>query len=270
MATDPYKILNLPHTASLNQIKKSFRELARRYHPDRFVSSEAPRRREATTKFAQLSAAYGLLRDPKSKAYYDHVYKYGGHDVSAVEENVAPQRKQRCTTSTDCTPPSSTPRKRKSMSIGYTFVDPMEYLCSNGRVQSKAVAGIQIPSRSDMARPNGGLRIAFSSGQCLNSPSGTRIFTTKTTQIADGKKYSKVETTTIHPDGRQEVLIEGNNFTERRYTPPKPLHQQHPLRRTYSDIAHKHEKSQPWYHNVLHELKEKLTMCTNPCVVAGA
>ncbi len=62
---DYYKILGLARGATQDDIKRAYRRLARRYHPD--VSKE-PRAEE---RFKQISEAYEALRDPEKRAAYD-------------------------------------------------------------------------------------------------------------------------------------------------------------------------------------------------------
>jgi DnaJ family protein B protein 11 len=50
---DFYKILNLPRTATLNQIKKSYRKLAKELHPDKNTNDP-----KAQERFQELGAAY--------------------------------------------------------------------------------------------------------------------------------------------------------------------------------------------------------------------
>ncbi len=50
---DFYKILNLPRTATLNQIKKSYRKLAKELHPDKNTNDP-----QAQERFQELGAAY--------------------------------------------------------------------------------------------------------------------------------------------------------------------------------------------------------------------
>ena len=60
-----YKILGLDKTASLSEIKKAYRHLAKKYHPDK--NSDAA----AEDKFKQASEAYAVLSDPQKKSEYD-------------------------------------------------------------------------------------------------------------------------------------------------------------------------------------------------------
>ena len=53
---NPYRVLNLPVTASRAEIRDAYRALARRWHPDRFM--EGPEREWASEKMAEINAAY--------------------------------------------------------------------------------------------------------------------------------------------------------------------------------------------------------------------
>lgn len=66
--TDYYKVLELEKGASDDDIKKSFRRLARKYHPD-----ANPNDPNAEERFKQISEAYDVLGDPQKKAKYDAV-----------------------------------------------------------------------------------------------------------------------------------------------------------------------------------------------------
>ena len=63
---DPYKTLGLTSSASDAEIKKAYRKLVRTSHPD--INPDDP---QADTKFAAISAAYDLLKDPATRARYD-------------------------------------------------------------------------------------------------------------------------------------------------------------------------------------------------------
>jgi curved DNA-binding protein len=62
---DYYKILGLQRGASEDEVKKAYRKLARKYHPD--VSKEA----NAKERFQEVSEAYETLRDKEKRAAYD-------------------------------------------------------------------------------------------------------------------------------------------------------------------------------------------------------
>jgi len=65
MAKDYYDILGVPHNATLDEIKKAYRELALKYHPDRNKS------KEAEEKFKEINEAYAVLSDPEKRKQYD-------------------------------------------------------------------------------------------------------------------------------------------------------------------------------------------------------
>ena len=54
--TDPYKILNISESASDEEIKKVYRELAKKYHPDKYANS--PLAEQASEKMKEINAAY--------------------------------------------------------------------------------------------------------------------------------------------------------------------------------------------------------------------
>ena len=62
-----YEILCVPPDADVDQIRKAYRLLAKRLHPDHAGNSP-----EAETAFLELKAAYDILRDPQRRLMYDH------------------------------------------------------------------------------------------------------------------------------------------------------------------------------------------------------
>jgi DnaJ-class molecular chaperone len=67
-----YDILGVSESASPDEIKKAFRTLAKRYHPDRNPGDDT-----AEQKFKEISEAYNTLSDAKKKSEYDTLRKYG-------------------------------------------------------------------------------------------------------------------------------------------------------------------------------------------------
>lgn len=67
MADDYYKVLGLEKGASIEDIKKAYRKLALKYHPDRNPTDK----KRAEEKFKEISEAYAVLSDPDKRKQYD-------------------------------------------------------------------------------------------------------------------------------------------------------------------------------------------------------
>jgi molecular chaperone DnaJ len=77
-ANDYYKLLGVRRNAKADEIRRAYRRLARRYHPD-----VNPANKDAEEHFKQLSQAFEVLSDPKKREIYD---RYGYYSDRVAEE----------------------------------------------------------------------------------------------------------------------------------------------------------------------------------------
>ena len=78
--TDPYEILNVPSTATDEEVKKAYRDLARKYHPDNYHDN--PLADLAQEKMKEINAAYDAIqkeRSGRSAGGYAQQQSYGGY-----------------------------------------------------------------------------------------------------------------------------------------------------------------------------------------------
>ena len=83
---DYYKTLEISKTASADEIKKAYRKLARKYHPDM-----NPNDKDAENKFKELNEANEVLSNPENRSKYD---KYGENWKHGEEYERAQQQRQ--------------------------------------------------------------------------------------------------------------------------------------------------------------------------------
>ena len=77
---DYYSILGVSKNASEDEIKKAYKKLALKWHPDRHANESESKKKEAEEKFKEIAEAYGVLSDPEKKLQYD---RFGTVDGSS-------------------------------------------------------------------------------------------------------------------------------------------------------------------------------------------
>ena len=78
---DYYEILGVSKDASDDDIKKSYRKLAMKYHPDRWANGTEEEKKEAEQKFKEIAEANEVLSDPQKRQQYDN----GGFEFDASD-----------------------------------------------------------------------------------------------------------------------------------------------------------------------------------------
>ncbi|KAF3529789.1 hypothetical protein DY000_02043635 [Brassica cretica] len=73
MGVDYYKVLQVDRSAKDEDLKKAYRKLAMKWHPDKNPNNK----KEAEAKFKQISEAYDVLSDPQKRAIYDQYGEEG-------------------------------------------------------------------------------------------------------------------------------------------------------------------------------------------------
>ncbi len=182
---DFYEILGVARTATQEEIQRAYRKLARRWHPD--VNKDP----EADDRFKELSEAYDVLSDPKTRARYDAF----GHDFRQVPEGVDPAAWARARSAQaqggDGAGRVWVDTGGASEGIEFDFEDLISQFAGFRRAQAQARAGPR-PGADQEAILDLTLEDAYRGGQrvlTLPGPGGPRTLTvTVPAGVVDGQR----------------------------------------------------------------------------------
>ncbi|NEP62287.1 MAG: J domain-containing protein [Symploca sp. SIO2G7] len=116
-----YDLLGVKPTASAQEIRRAYRELSKRYHPDTTELSSAI----ATQKFQALNEAYGTLSNPDQRTSYDQKIGYSRFYVSQIPKDV-----------------SNRSRENRPFESRYTYLDPTDRPLSAGEIFALFILGL--------------------------------------------------------------------------------------------------------------------------------
>ena len=174
---DYYEILGVPKDADEKAIKKAYRKLAFKWHPDKNPDNK----KEAEEKFKEVNEAYSVLSDPDKRRQYD----MGGFDFG---------------------------------SFGFDDFDPMKIFKSffnqhKGNKKGNGHFGFDddffgdddFGFGEDFGDFGNFEKMEFSNFGGMGQSQGKSVKTT--TQIINGKKVTKTETTTIDSKGNKKTVV---------------------------------------------------------------
>ena len=80
---DYYEVLGVQKNATADELKKAYRKLAVKYHPDRQQGKSEQEKKDAEEKFKEAAEAYGVLSDPEKRQRYDQ-FGFAGEQMGGA------------------------------------------------------------------------------------------------------------------------------------------------------------------------------------------
>lgn len=225
-----YQVLCIEKSADENQIRKAYKKLAMKWHPDRNPDNA----KEAEEKFKEIGEAYACLSDKDKKLIYD---KYGHDGLSAGHERTPGGHFQpgRFSGFSDFNFTSARGMFDNLFQTGF-FGDDDDFFSDHFKAFSKKGSSKGTPNSSpfgafggfgfddhDDIFSQGSLFKSFSRSNTGGMPGVSKTKSTSTV-IKDGKKVITEKTTTTTADGKTTVEIkeivsdqDGRNAIQRKY-----------------------------------------------------
>lgn len=250
---DPYQILSVPHDATPEQIKKAYRKMALKHHPDKQSNEED--RAKAGPIFVKISNAYELLSDEEERRYYD--MQQGRSSSSSPKKNSSGGGggfPSQTTYTTSSSMPSQTYTRTSKPSTHYStndshfqhnFHDPFSVFESVFREEfgggfpgsggSDSGSGSN-PKTSNTETSSG------SGGDSNKTPEGgTQVSMSTAMKTINGKKVTVTERVFQMPDGSLQTRVgkQVNTTDKSRTTKSSPTSKSTPMSSPRRSISNK-------------------------------
>ena len=172
---DYYEVLGIPKDATEKDIKKAYRKLAFKYHPDKNPDNK----KEAEEKFKEVNEAYSVLSDPDKRRQYD----MGGFDFADFDfGDFNPMNIFK-----DFMEKHGKKGGKDPFGFGFGFDDDDDFF------------------KDDFGNFGNFEKMEFNSFGGMGQGQGKSVKTY--TQIINGKKVTKTETTTIDSQGNKKTVV---------------------------------------------------------------
>lgn len=147
LASSYYNLLGLMPSASVQQIRRAYRELSKLYHPDTTALPAAI----ATAKFQQLNEAYATLSSPEQRLAYDLKLGYSRFSVMQAPADLNRPVSESRRRSTAYLDPSDRPLSGGELfallSLGLTFIACLILVVAIGLTRGEVAFRLSLPAR---------------------------------------------------------------------------------------------------------------------------
>jgi len=223
---DYYEVLQIRRDASVDDIRKSYRKLAIKYHPDK-----NPEQREASAEeFKKISAAYEVLSDPEKRSAYDRYGSEGAsrmgrepsgfHDFQHAQDIFEMFFRDFGGEDFGFNNRGFSSRNRSTRERGFhsSFMDDDDFF--GGHFASMDRMFSSMNSSGGSFGSGGFSTISSSSSSSFSGGGGVSKSVSSTTTIENGRRVTKTTTTVRHADGRVETTSNEQTGT----APPTTRH----------------------------------------------